>query len=239
MTGLQLSIRPAGPRDTADVLRLTEQMGGHEADARNPGAQAMYLATLQSPEVRALVAQVAGEVVGYIELRSHLSLFRGGREAWVSALMIDPGTRRRGVGRALLQAADEAASLLGCSALALVSSHWRSDAHALYRAMGFVEEAPAARFHRPVPGAGYGITGESTGHQFLKAAAQALSAVALALSESNHPAAGIGADGEHTTGPDWSAENAAVACLAGLGVPIISEESGVIGGACRSRESPG
>lgn len=235
MNVARLHIRPAEPQDAADILRLTGLIGGHDEEARHPGAEDRYLTTLRDPRARALVAEIAGRAMGYVELHARLSLFRGGREAWVAALVVDPTTRRSGVGAALLHAGDQAACLMGCSSIVLESSDWREDAHAFYRNQGFAELAPAARFQRPV---GAGAVGEALEHQFLRSAARALSAVATAICAGHHPEEGVGADGALTMGPDWSAENAALCCLGCLGVPIISEESGPIDGRLPERGEP-
>lgn len=227
MTGSGITIRPAHRGDVTNVLALTLQMGGHEKDARRAGAESLLCSTFESPQARALVAEVAGRVVGYAELHARLSLFRGGREAWLSALVVDPTLRRSGIGRALMEGAEIAACLLGCESLALESSDWRTEAHDFYRSLGFHEQTPAVRFLKPAP---CDPPGNSLGRQFLVAAAAALSSVTLALSRIDHPSEGVGADGAATTGADWSAENAALACLAPLGLPIVSEESGLFGG---------
>ena len=226
MTGPALTIRPAERADAPYVVALALQMGGHDRDALNPEAQTQLCTCFGRADVRALVGEIAGRVVGYVEIHARLSLFRGGREAWVAALAVDPAYRRCGIGRALLEAADGAACLMGCDALALESSEWRTEAHAFYRSLGFSEQAPAVRFQRRT---GYPAVVQSDSDRFLAAAARALSAVGLAVSKIEHPLEGLGADGAPTTGPDWSAENAAVLSLAGLGLPIVSEESGLFG----------
>lgn len=227
MTAAQLTIRPAHRGDTAAVLALTLQMGGHDRDAQGPEAEPRLCTTFENAESRAMVADAGGQVVGYVELHARISLFRGGREAWVAALVVDPACRGRGIGRALLEAAESAACLLGCHALALESSEWRAQAHSFYRAMGFHEQTMAARFLKPLPCA---PSPASLDQRFLIAAAAALASVALALAKTEHPAEGIGADGAATSGPDWSAEQAAISCLSCLGLPIVSEESGLVGG---------
>jgi 3'(2'), 5'-bisphosphate nucleotidase len=227
MTGSGITIRPARRSDVVEVLALTLQMGGHDGHALRAGADTLLCSTFEAPLARALVAEIAGRVVGYAELHARLSLFRGGREAWLSALVVDPGHRRTGIGRALLEGAENAACLLGCDSLALESSDWRTEAHGFYRTLGFGEQAPAVRFLKPTA---YDPPQDSPDRHFLVAAAAALSSVALALSRIEHPSAGVGADGAATTGPDWSAESAAVASLAPLGLPIVSEESGLFGG---------
>ncbi len=133
--------------------------------------------------------------------------------------------------------------MLGCAALALESSNWRSGAHAFYRQMGFTECAPAARFVRPVVGCSSGhragsedAESASLAARFVAVAAEAAAAVTVALSAGDFPPAGMGADGAVTLGADWAAERAAVERLAELELPIVSEESGAIRG---RRPGPG
>jgi ribosomal protein S18 acetylase RimI-like enzyme len=69
-----------------------------------------------------------------------------GRRARIESLIVDASARKRGVGRALCQAALDAAARAGADVVDLTSAHSREAAHALYRSMGF--ESRASKVYR-------------------------------------------------------------------------------------------
>jgi ribosomal protein S18 acetylase RimI-like enzyme len=60
-----------------------------------------------------------------------------GRRARIESLIVDASARNRGIGRALCQAALDAAAHAGVDFVDLTSAHSREAAHALYRSLGF------------------------------------------------------------------------------------------------------
>ncbi len=86
------------------------------------------------------VAEADGAIVG-----TGISTFNG-PVAWIGTIWVDPGWRRRGLGRALTMATMEAAEAAGCRAFVLVAS---SVGQPLYEGLGFevqtwyrIKEAP-------------------------------------------------------------------------------------------------
>lgn len=217
-------IRPATVSDAPAVAALVGAMGGH-CDT-SPGVVAgAFAGVLDRPELRALVAVEEGAVVGYAEVHARPSVLHGYREGWVAALAVAPERRRQGVGRGLLEAVEREAALMGCVALVLESSEWRSDSHVFYRSLGFEDQSPAYRFRRLLKGATPALE-----DQFLALAARAASAVEAAIRGLEHyPSTAMGADGAPTEAADRAAELAAAEFLSELGVPLVSEESGVLG----------
>jgi predicted N-acetyltransferase YhbS len=143
-------IRPAAAGDAVAVATLVDAMGGHDGAAANPAVAAVYREALGCERVRMLVAEEAGRVVGYAELQARPYMLDGVRQAWLAALCVAPKLRGRGVGAALVEAVDAAASALGCSEVAVDSSSFRTGAHRFYRSVGFEERRPAMRFRRAV-----------------------------------------------------------------------------------------
>ncbi|MGI8731380.1 MAG: inositol monophosphatase family protein [Solirubrobacteraceae bacterium] len=221
-------IRPARWEDRLAIAELIEAMGEHTGAVHRDGTTTAIAATLELPTARMLVAEDdRGAVVGHVELHSRPGTLHGRREAWIAALSVLPGARGAGIGGRLLDGARQEAALLGCDELVLESSMVRSEAHRFYRDRGFRDASPAVRLRAPVAA----LTGESLQERFLFAAAQAATAVAAALPSraERMPAAG----GFDTADKfvDLEAERLALAFLVPLGIPIISEESGVIGAA--------
>lgn len=220
-----MKIRPSAWADRDAVAALVEAMGGHDDVTTGGSWTSSFAAAIQSSDDRVVVAERGGVVVGVAHLVARRSLVHGEREAWLGTLAVAPEARSTGVGRQLLDAVDREARLLGCSSIVLESSEWRLDAQRLYRATGFGEHEPARRFHRPVA-----ATGADLVDRFLARAALAASAVAGAIAAGGEHEVGTGADGQPTKAVDWVAEAAVVAVLREVGVPIMSEEAGLVDG---------
>jgi len=85
----------------------------------------------------AVAEQSTGVIVGYALTAGHLALFANGPVAWVEELMVEPDHRRRGVGAALMQAAEEWARGQGAAYVSLATRR----AADFYRALGYSESA--------------------------------------------------------------------------------------------------
>jgi N-acetylglutamate synthase-like GNAT family acetyltransferase len=57
----------------------------------------------------------------------------------VTAIVVAEGERRRGVGRVLMERAEEEARRQGCERLEVTTADRRTDAHGFYRGLGFEE----------------------------------------------------------------------------------------------------
>lgn len=92
----------------------------------------------------------AGEVLGMAFLRPS-----GASAMEIKRLYVPPSGRGRGVGRALVEAAMEAARRAGATTLRLDSTRNLETAISLYRALGFVEREPypeSDHFEDPILG---------------------------------------------------------------------------------------
>ena len=85
----------------------------------------------------AFVAVEDGCVIGYLVVVWGFSLELGGRDASVDELYVVPEHRSRGIGSALLDAAEAACAEAGALALHLVAERSNTGAHRLYRRLGF------------------------------------------------------------------------------------------------------
>lgn len=224
-----ITVRPAAWHDADAIVTLIEAMGGHDGAAERPGTRAALGALIERPMVRTLVAQAAGRLAGYLELHARPSAAFGVTEGWIASLVVDPALRGQGIGRRLLEVAEDEAALLGCSTLTVDSSVLREDAHRFYRREGFADVTPARRFRRPLVDA----VDAGLEQRFLRAAARAADAVAgaLAARERQIPAGGFDPADKQI---DLAAEGVAVAILEALGLSILSEESGRFGPAPRA-----
>lgn len=219
-------VRLARPGDREAIVAAIATMGGHDDVGERADPLTTFQALLAAPGARALVAERDGAVVGVAAFEARTSLLTDRREAWLGVLAVAPGMRSQRIGTALLAAVEREAARLGCAAVVLESSQTRERAQSFYLDRGYVEAAPARRFARELRPSMAALP-----ERFLALAARAASAVAVAVAgRAALAAVGIGADGAPTEAADEAAERAACAELAPLGLPIVSEESGTIGG---------
>jgi ribosomal protein S18 acetylase RimI-like enzyme len=87
-----------------------------------------------------LVADVDGEVAGYVKLGPALPLESNRHVLEVKGLVVDPDHHRRGIGRLLMHAAVRAASARGARRLTLRVLAPNKAATALYESCGFTVE---------------------------------------------------------------------------------------------------
>jgi ribosomal-protein-alanine N-acetyltransferase len=125
-----VNLAPAGAAD-AEALA-----GAHALSFDAPWSAADLAALLDSPGVFALAARDGPAVHGFILARAIAG------EAEILTLAVDPDHRRRGLGQALLAAADIAARAAGAETLFLEVAADNPAAIGLYQTAGF---EPAGR----------------------------------------------------------------------------------------------
>jgi len=89
---------------------------------------------------RIWLIQLGGETVGYIVLAFGFSLEFHGRDAFVDEVYVREAYRRRGIGHAALRFVEAACPGLGVHALHLEVERRNTNAQALYRKLGFVDQ---------------------------------------------------------------------------------------------------
>jgi ribosomal protein S18 acetylase RimI-like enzyme len=78
---------------------------------------------------------------GLVQLRYRWSVWRASHDCLLEDLFVDPGARRSGLGRALVQAAIERARARECRRIELDTAETNEAALALYRSAGFDNDA--------------------------------------------------------------------------------------------------
>lgn len=134
-----LEIRFADESDAALLLRFIRGLAEYE---REPDAvQAteerlkQQLASSQPP-FECLLAHVDGVAAGFALFFHSYSTWRGRRGIWLEDLFVLPETRRRGVGRALLQRVAALAVERACGRLEWSVLDWNQPAIDFYRSLG-------------------------------------------------------------------------------------------------------
>ena len=139
-----LEIRAATAVDAPGLAELWGQAGVVIA----PRVLADRLDALRQENGTVLVALEWGPPSGLVALHWHRVLEAPHPVAWITTLLVDPDTRRRGIGRLLVKAASQAARVAGCDTLELVVPAGNADLDGFCRATGFTKAG--SRFRRPL-----------------------------------------------------------------------------------------
>jgi GNAT superfamily N-acetyltransferase len=109
------------------------------------------LTVAASSDDEILVAEVGGQVVGLIGIRIHLAIHRVGHVGEYTSMVVSAPYRRRGIGRALVAAAEQWLSERGVTSFRVASGNYRKDeAHRFYTALGY--EATHTMFRKYLAG---------------------------------------------------------------------------------------
>ncbi len=150
----EFTIRHAEPADAEALVRLGREIGSEPEgwlisvdNWRSAGDERRYLRALRKFEHAAvLVAEAGGQVIG------RLSIARDQHPASFHVadlgLMVAQEWRRRGVGRALMEAAVEWARGAGVRKLELHVFPWNEPAIKLYEELGFEREGYRKEHYR-------------------------------------------------------------------------------------------
>jgi len=140
-----VTIRPA---TTADAPRLAALL----TDEGYPAGETDLAARIErfsTPESHVLVAEAAGEVIGFVAFHLVPRFETDERFARIVALVVDPGVRERGIGKRLMADAERAAGAAGAAFLEVTSGHHRPEARKLFESLGY--DAGLAAYLRKRP----------------------------------------------------------------------------------------
>ena len=84
-----------------------------------------------------LVAELDGEVVGCLSTSVMRVLHRPAPVGRISMMVVDEALRGRGIGAALVRAAEEALAAQGCHMVEVTSHARRTEAHRFYERLGY------------------------------------------------------------------------------------------------------
>ena len=136
-TAPAVTVRRAASGDFLRVAALLAELGRpritpETADA----AQAVYERHVAAADTASMVAEVNGEIVGFLSLvfRDRLNCVH--LQAWIPDLIVTEAARGQGAAKALLNAAFEEAKDFGCDRVTLESGYTRTVAHKVYEGVG-------------------------------------------------------------------------------------------------------
>ena len=129
----QLTIRPATEED-ADRLAALLTDEGYPA---GPSDLARRIARFSVPGSSVLVAEQAGEVLGFVAFHVVHRFETEDTFIRIVTVVVDPGARERGIAKALLADVDRIAREQGVAFLEVTSGHHRPEARHLFESVGY------------------------------------------------------------------------------------------------------
>lgn len=143
-----LIIREARPGDVDAIASLMNDLG---YPSTSESMRDRFVRISAHPAYHTLVAEHESSVVGMAGLETGLYYEMDGGYARISAFVVASGYRRRGVGGALIRAAERRAREAGADYVFLNSGKHRPDAHRFYEDSGY--ELTGYRFSKVLGGA--------------------------------------------------------------------------------------
>jgi len=140
------AVRLAAVTDAQVIADLLTQLGyTQDGDGLEPRIRRW----IEDPSSAAMVWDDSGTVAGVIAVHVCPFFERDGSWGRIAALVVSERSRARGVGAALVTAAEQFAIESECHRMEVTSSRQRPDAHAFYRKRGYVDVCDASgRFLR-------------------------------------------------------------------------------------------
>ncbi len=128
------SVRHAAESDIPELARLFTVLG-HPTSAEALAER--WPAWVASGNIALVVAADDGTLLGVITLCQTVVMHRPAPVGRITSLVIDVPARGKGLGRALVAAAENLLTQAGCGLLEITSNSRRLDAHAFYESLGY------------------------------------------------------------------------------------------------------
>jgi len=134
MVDRTVTVRHMRPEDAAAVAQLTTQLG---YPATEQETRRRYDLIKDRPDGELFVAQLAGSgVIGWIHVQA-LYMLEADARAEIFGLVVADTARGTGVGRRLIEAAEEWATARGLDVMGLRSNQLRTGARGFYEHLGY------------------------------------------------------------------------------------------------------
>jgi GNAT superfamily N-acetyltransferase len=129
-------VRDARPSDAEGIAQLLTELG-YPVSPERLGRRLQVLSGERA--TRVFVAEQGDELCGVAAMHSMHLLERDDLACRLTALVVAPEARGRGVGRALFARVEREARGRGCVQLEVTTAEHRAGAHEFYERMGFEE----------------------------------------------------------------------------------------------------
>ncbi|HEX5257465.1 MAG TPA: GNAT family N-acetyltransferase [Sphingomicrobium sp.] len=133
-------VREARPADAPRLAELIRDLG-HEIDEKSVRKN---LSALKKTDETPLVATIHKEVAGLCGVSARVMIHREVPVGRISPLVVAKEAQGHGIGRMLVEAAEDWMRKKGCRLVEVTSNDRRAEAHAFYRHMGY--ERTSIRF---------------------------------------------------------------------------------------------
>ena len=127
-------IRAAAENDGPELSRLLTALG-HPTTAE--GVQELWSQWAEAGNRAFVVAEPSGRLLGLVNLHRMVVLHRPKPVGRITALVVDPTIRGRGIGRSLVAAAESELYGAGCGLIEITSNNRLVDAHGFYEHLGY------------------------------------------------------------------------------------------------------
>lgn len=132
-------IRRADENDISRLMSLAEEF--MHGTAKDEERLSILESALKDPDYELWVAEVDGEIVGFIDLWTIRDFCHGGKLSYIQNLYVAPKHRRLGVGSMLLQKIIERAKEMGALEIHVVTGFDNAQAIQLYKKHGLTKES--------------------------------------------------------------------------------------------------
>jgi GNAT superfamily N-acetyltransferase len=126
-------LRPAAAADGERIAALFTD----EGYPAGPTDIVARLERFASPYSQVIVADLEGEVLGFVAFHAMPRFEHDDRIVRILALVVDAGVRERGVGRLLMDETERAARVVGAAFIEVTAGHHRADARQMYETLGY------------------------------------------------------------------------------------------------------
>jgi len=133
---MPLNVRRATVADEFGLFALVSRFPTTTPPSREIFAVALRT-KLKDPDGFVAVAELGGNIVGYVAGDAHETFYAGGKIAWVDEILVTEGSRRQGIGRALMAEFEGWAENGRCRLIGLATR----GAASFYEELGFEDSA--------------------------------------------------------------------------------------------------
>jgi len=150
MNGYSMLVRPAQPVDAEEWLRMRLELWPGESGEHRATIDRYFAGHRREPKEVLIAVNERGSAVGFAELsiRNIVDSCVTDRVGYLEGWFVDAAYRRRGVGRALVRAAEAWALQQGCTEFASDALIDNSVSRAGLLALGFAETGQVRNFRK-------------------------------------------------------------------------------------------
>ncbi len=148
-----ISVRPAVPEDASAWERMRAALWPEEGTPSHAEEiQGYFAGTARSPLAVLIALDEGGAAVGFVELsiRNYAEACATDRVAYLEGWYVAAEARRRGIGRALVAAAEAWGQAQGCIEFGSDADLDNETSHAAHQALGFEETTRIRCFRKPL-----------------------------------------------------------------------------------------